>query len=224
MLPEVGYDNLNVLIKTDEYGNKCLKLKDVDSPDIKFIYSPSLLKLSPKYYNKFSEAVMKLCSESITIEVVEDNYQRRNDFPDNPDIRLEFSSYGTLLDFIYKKDETFFEELKFIINDIAAARNDDPDLIMLAGLHLVFDLEHNGQNINATFAILNKDLEINNRISQRIEQGMQYISELRTHIKINRVRLAATNNWPYWKFLAFNDPDEKNFQSASEKYGEYFQI
>ncbi len=224
MLPEIGYEeDMKVTIKTDEYGNKRLKQKDVDYSDIRFIYSPYLLKLPSKSYNKFSEALIKLCSNSTKIEVVEDKYQSRNDFPENPDIKLEFSSYGTLLDFIRKKDERFFEELKFIINDIAAVRNDDPDRIMLAGLHLVFDLEYNGHNINATFAIMNKDLEINNKLSQRIEQGMQYISELRTHIKIDQVRLAATDSWPYWKFLDFNSP-EGHDNPSSGKYREYLQV
>jgi hypothetical protein len=225
MIPVAEYDeDMKVIINTDTYGNKHLRLKNVEVPDIKFTYSPYLLKLPTKSYQRFSESIMRLCNDSITVEVIEDKYQAKNDFPGNADINLKFASYQTLLDFIYKKDEAFFEELKFIINDIAAARNDDPDLIMLAGLHLSFDVEENGQNIKATFAILNKDLEINNKISQRIEQGMQYISELRTHIKINQVLLAATNNWPYWKFLAFNNTEENGYDSVSGKYQKYIRV
>jgi hypothetical protein len=225
MIPVAEYDeDMKVIINTDAYGNKHLRMKDVELPDIRFIYSPYLLKLPVKSYQRFSESIMKLCSDSIKVEVIEDKYQAKNDFPGNADIILKFASYQTLLDFIYKKNEAFFEELKFIINDIAAARNDNPDLIMLAGLHLSFEVEDKGQNINATFAILNKDLEINNKISQRIEQGMQYIAELRTHIKINQVLLAATNSWPYWKFLAFNNSDTNGYDSNGGKYQKYIQV
>jgi hypothetical protein len=225
LLPLIDKEkDMKISISTDATGNKSLKLKHVDAPEIKFTYSPYLLKLPQDTYKKFSHQLISLSRDSFNVEVVEDKYQPGNNFPEQADIKLEFANYQTLLDFIYKKDEEFFEELKFIINDIAAARNDDPDLIMLAGLHLVFNMQFKEQKINATLAIMNKDLEINNKINQRIEQGMQYISELRTHIKINQVLLAATENWPYWKFLAFNSSDGSGYDSVSKKYQNYLQL
>jgi len=42
----IDYDeDMKISVKTDENGNKHLILKDVENPDIRFVYSPYLLQL-----------------------------------------------------------------------------------------------------------------------------------------------------------------------------------